>query len=539
MRHIPWRRAGLQVLLLIASLTTGMAAEAQSWPPYERPSNRPWPWPWQQPRDIHRELVVRYAPQRICRTTDSGRCTEWDTVLLRGYNGRLVGPTLEARPGDTLHILVDNQLPAREPRPPRPGGTNLPHDYNTTNLHTHGLHVSPSGNSDNVLISLPPGRKFEYEVKIPRDHYAGTFWYHPHKHGSVAMQIASGMAGALIIRGDIDEVPSIAAAREQIFVFQQLAYTEVENPYQPGQRANMVEDFVASFGALNRWRQLGKRTTINGEVEPTLHLRPGEVQRWRFIHAGTSQPIRPKLVREQQPLAVVEQHLIALDGITTGRVEPVQEVELHPGYRADVMIRVGDRPDRYLLVDEEYEEGDPRRVLARLIVAGRRVNMELPTAEELAPLAPLQPIMDHEVAGRPEQEARFSVDFNVTPPTPPRFLLNGNLFDPSAPPLQVELGKADQWVLSSGRELGHPFHIHVNPFQIMTDDGKVVWKDTLFIPPGKEIRIRTRYERYIGRFVMHCHILDHEDLGMMQQVEIVIPGDEGHGHDDQNASSRR
>ncbi|HSP79025.1 MAG TPA: multicopper oxidase domain-containing protein, partial [Myxococcaceae bacterium] len=341
------------------------------------------------------------------------------------------------------------------------------------------------------------------------------------------------------IRGDIDEVPAIAAAREQLFVFQQLAYTEVDNPYQPGERAYMVEDFVASFGATNRWRQLGRRTTINGQVEPTLHLRPGEVQRWRFIHAGTSQPIRPKLVRESEPLTVVEQHLIALDGITTGRIEPVQEVELHPGYRADVMIRAGDRPDRYLLVDEEYEEGDPRRVLARLRVSGRRVDRELPTEEELAPLAPLEPIRDHEGAGRPEKEARFTVNFNVTPPAPPQFFLNGELFDPNAPPLRVDLGKADQWVLSSGPELGHPFHIHVNPFQVMTDDGKIVWKDTLFIPPGKEIRIRTRYERYIGRFVMHCHILDHEDLGMMQQVEIAIPGDAGHGHPEQNVSLRR
>jgi FtsP/CotA-like multicopper oxidase with cupredoxin domain len=105
-------------------------------------------------------------------------------VHLRSYNGQLVGPTLRAKPGDKIIIHLKNMLPPNPPRDPQ--NMNMPHDFNTTNLHTHGLHVSPSGISDNVLRQMPPpadGSKeadYEVEIDIPANHPAGTFWYHPH-----------------------------------------------------------------------------------------------------------------------------------------------------------------------------------------------------------------------------------------------------------------------------------------------------------------------------------------------------------------------
>ena len=116
----------------------------------------------------------------------------YNKLKLRTYNGRLTGPTLVARPGDTLLITVEDRLPLNQSEDT---GSHL-HDLNSTNLHTHGLHVSPSGNSDNVLLQIDPGVTVEYEIKIPKDHPAGTFWYHAHKHGSVGVQTSSGMAGA-------------------------------------------------------------------------------------------------------------------------------------------------------------------------------------------------------------------------------------------------------------------------------------------------------------------------------------------------------
>ncbi|WP_246357859.1 multicopper oxidase family protein [Pyxidicoccus fallax] len=518
-RIMDGQRRRLPLLLLGTGLLVGPAASAE-------PESPPWPWP-QPSRDVYQALVVKYATNRICRLEEQGKCKEWDVVKLRSYNGKLVGPTIEVWPGDNLHIQMDNQLPPEiQPPPPDP---NIPHGFNTTNLHTHGLHVSPAGNSDNVLIAIGPQRKFEFEVKIPADHPAGTHWYHPHKHGSTAMQVSSGMAGALIVRGDIDEVPAIKAAQEKIFVFQQIPYSLVDDPYEPGKQANMVESFQVFIPG--RWEQSGRRTLINGEFMPTLKLKAGEVQRWRFLHAGTMETLRLRLVRESNPEVVLPQYQIAHDGITTGRIDEVQETEMFPGYRVDLMVRADRTPQTYLLVDEASPadrslNGQPetRKVLARVVVQGRSpVSMPLPDARQLSKLVPYAPIKDEEVTGM--QHVVFDIDFSVVPP---RFLINGKPYDPHAPPRKLTLEAVDEWHVTSSQFQGHPFHIHVNPFQVMLGDGKDIWKDTIFVPPSQTFRLRTRYRRYIGKFVMHCHIQDHEDLGMMELQEIVMPDSGGH-----------
>lgn len=476
--------------------------------------------------------MVQYATNRICRLMEQGTCKEWDTVKLRSYNGGLVGPLIEARPGDTLHIHLKNQLPA-EPQPPAPD-PNIPHGFNITNLHTHGLHVSPAGNSDNVLLSFGPQQEFEFEIKVPTDHPAGTYWYHAHKHGSVALQVSSGMAGALIIRGDIDEVPAIKAAQERIFVFEQIPYALIDDPYVPGTQANMVESYRQFIPG--GWEQSGRRTLINGEFVPTFKMKPGEVQRWRFIDAGTMEGLRLKLVRESDARSVIKQYQIAHDGITSGRLDAVTETEMFPGYRVDVMVKADPRPDTYLLIDEAspperslHGVMETAKVLARVVVEGPSVQMSLPDERTLAELAPFDNIPTEELTGT--QEAHFTFDTSVTPP---KFMINGKQFDPNAPPRRLVLGKVEEWSISASPGLGHPFHIHVNPFQVMKSNGKHIWKDTLFVGPNQSAKVRTRYKRYVGKFVLHCHILDHEDMGMMELQEIVPPdsmgGDGGGGH---------
>ncbi|WP_245814267.1 multicopper oxidase family protein [Cystobacter ferrugineus] len=489
-----------------------------------------WPTPWPRPDEqkVSQELVVKYGTNRICRTMEQGQCKQWDDVKLRSYNGGLVGPTIEVRPGSTLSILLDNQLPLEPPLletqllHPTP---NIPHGFNTTNIHTHGLHVSPVGNSDNVLLAIGPQKRFEYEIKIPDDHPAGLYWYHAHKHGSVALQVSSGMAGALIVRGDIDEVPAIRNARERIFVFEQIPYSLMEDPEAPGTQINMVENYDAFMPG--RWEESGLRTLINGELLPTISIRPGETQRWRFIHAGTMEALRLRLVRESDQQALMTQYQIAHDGITTGRLDAVQETEMFPGYRVDVMVRAGAVQETYLLVDEAsavadslHGQAESRKVLARVVVEGRSFGMmPLPSPAELARLVPFQPIADNEITGT--QEANFDVDFSVLPPV---FMINGRPYNPNDPPRRLQLEAVEEWRVSATAVQGHPFHIHVNPFLVMLGNGKDIWKDTLFIRPGQSFKLRTRYRRYIGKFVLHCHILDHEDMGMMEVEEIVPPG---------------
>ena len=131
-------------------------------------------------------------------------------LSLRSYEGNIPGPTLRLRPGEVLRIRLVNDLP---PNPdPVPLDMALPHHFNTTNFHSHGLHVSPGGISDNIFRSMEPGQSYDIEIAIPADHPRGTYWYHPHHHGSADVQMTSGMAGALIVEGDFDDIPEIAAA---------------------------------------------------------------------------------------------------------------------------------------------------------------------------------------------------------------------------------------------------------------------------------------------------------------------------------------
>ncbi|MEO0974835.1 MAG: multicopper oxidase domain-containing protein, partial [Pseudomonadota bacterium] len=167
-----------------------------------------------------------------------------DRVRLRSYQGAgvnpavpFVPPAINLRPGDTFRFTLINDLPPEDPSCTDHGDINIPHCFNYSNMHTHGLWVSPAGNSDNVLLRLAPGQQFTHEYNVSSDHPAGTFWYHPHLHGSTALQVSSGMGGPLIVRGerlpgaehtgDIDTLlrtPDGAPFAERVFVLTQIAY---------------------------------------------------------------------------------------------------------------------------------------------------------------------------------------------------------------------------------------------------------------------------------------------------------------------------
>jgi FtsP/CotA-like multicopper oxidase with cupredoxin domain len=141
------------------------------------------------------------------------------------FEGTIPGPTLEVKPGDTLSILLVNDLPFN---PPNERDNHFPHDEYTLNLHTHGLTVSPLGMSDNIFREMRPGKAYQIEIDIPIDHPSGTYWYHVHNHGSVTYQFLGGMAGFLIVKGGektLDTVPEVAAAKDIPMAFQVIRST--------------------------------------------------------------------------------------------------------------------------------------------------------------------------------------------------------------------------------------------------------------------------------------------------------------------------
>src|SRR5262249_5173608 len=263
---------------------------------------------------------------------------ERDSLKLRSYNGCLTGPVVEVLPGQTVRWTLNNKL-GETNAGPCPGETHTqPNCFNTTNLHTHGLHVSPAGNGDNVFINLQPGNTFEYEHNIPADHPAGTFWYHAHRHGSTAIQVGSSMAGALIVRGrrtiqqkragralvaDIDTILRARTGRslqERILVFQQISYGcfDPKDPGAPFSKRpdgswNCPKDFIGEvrdyeqIGGPGAWDASRRFTSINGEVLPRLGRDPatgvgepvyaGDIMRWRMVHGGVRDAVPMQIVK--------------------------------------------------------------------------------------------------------------------------------------------------------------------------------------------------------------------------------------------------
>ena len=428
----------------------------------------------------------------------------------RSYNGMLGGPLFRVRPGQTWRVRVSNLLEANPDSGHQPD-PNIPHHFNTTNLHTHGFHVDPGGVSDNVFLRIEPGEFVDYVFEIPANHPAGTYWYHPHKHGAATVQMFSGMAGMIIMEGDIDQVPEIAAAKEVPFIIQDLQI----NP------EGEVPDYTSKRAFKQDWRVV----TVNGQVRPAFRIRPGEIQRFRTLNST---------VAWTTPLEVEghTMHGLAFDGLTYPSVQEVQTERLAPGNRFDFLLRGGE-PGIYRIVKKQYQQASPafgpisatpEVHLANLVVEGDPVtDMGLPTT---LPAVDLPDILPSEVTN--QRTVVYKTEFDnggPSPEFPDNYTIDGMRFDPNHVGQTVALGAVEEWTITNPiDDTEHPFHIHVNPFQVVAINGQPVtprWQDTVILPRGGSATIRTRFEDFKGKFVNHCHMLGHEDLGMMQVVEVV------------------
>jgi FtsP/CotA-like multicopper oxidase with cupredoxin domain len=543
------------------------------------------------------------------------------SVSLRNMFGTIPAPTLRIRVGDLLRIKVFNNLP---PNPVFPPGTPpQPHHLrypNSTNLHTHGLHVYPDiypqpavppfidPNQPNLppLVfgdfvvddpeyGIQPGQTRQYEYRIRDDHPPGTYWYHPHLHGSSAMQVGSGMAGMLIIEGAIDDVPEIAAARELVFVFQAPIFD--------------------STGKLESFTDVAQITAggeppflVNGVRRPRIVMNTGEVQNWRFLNAGIFSMLNLSLDRHTQYQYSHDGNprrtLLQVAPLPAPAPKPPQPsypeaVVLGAGNRTNVLVRAG-APGTYYLRTMPIEMGrnlDPNTggavlnedILAEIVVVDTQMPMSLP--REPLPVTPfLDPITDEELAANGGLKRTIVMRvIGSNPPEPPfvgpaktplvdpppgelddwvyqkdKTQIASKVFamgavdttssrNPGFPPKTyipfqskkaltqtVALNAVEEWTIVNMNNIRHPFHIHVNPCYVVAVNGKYLpeseryWADTLPMPfsnvqptpptPGQamtSITFRSRFQHFTGRYVMHCHMLVHEDMGMMQGVTVI------------------
>jgi FtsP/CotA-like multicopper oxidase with cupredoxin domain len=318
------------------------------------------------------------------------------------------------------------------------------------------------------------------------------------------VQVASGMVGAIVVEGDFADVPEIARARERVMVLGQVVYDF----------AGTVEDFNTIFPETAT-----RFLSINGQYRPIIDMRPGEVQRWRLVGAQYQDSILLELDRHRL-------NVIAYDGIQLGAMKEMQRLLVAPGQRADVLVQAGG-PGTYELNAMPYDQGHPapHGPLGRVTVSGEPLPMKLPDA---LPKPPFEMIRDSEITGRRTLTLSAIGD---PPGNRPgalwrefRFMIDGKSFDPGRIDQRVKLGAVEEWTIvnSDGRDT---FHIHTNPFQVTQVNGRpqadLEWRDSVSVPgKGGSVVFRSRFLDYTGVFMLHCHMMNHEEMGMMQTVEV-------------------
>ena len=412
------------------------------------------------------------------------------TVHAITYGGSLPGPTLVVSPGDTLRVALTNNLD--EP----------------TNLHTHGLHVSPDGSSDNVFRRIDPGTTADYRYEIPRDHPPGVFWYHPHHHGLAAKQVFGGLYGAIIVE---DPTP-IAATTERILIVSDISFDS--------------SGAIATASQMDRMRgRQGSTMLLNGQVDANMTARPGDRERWRIINACTSRYLDLRL--DGQSLQLL--------GKDSGRFETAREVTalaLLPGNRADVLVTMA--AGTSVLQAVPVDRGIPAGAMGGALSSTGTVGLAtLRVSGATSSPVPNPPAS----TPRDLRGARLTGTRTLTFAAGGagmggsgmggmmQFTIDGRSFDPGRVDQSVAAGSVEEWTISNTSSMDHPFHLHVWPMQVIEIGGRAattpVWQDVVNIPARSRTRVRIAFEDFTGTAVYHCHILDHKDNGMMGVISVA------------------
>lgn len=413
------------------------------------------------------------------------------------YSGSYVGPTLAVKPGDLLNPTINNQL--TEP----------------TNLHTHGLHVSPEGNSDDVLLEIDPNQKQEFDIQLPMNQPQGLYWYHPHFHGDVNPQIAMGLSG-LITVGDPDGgAPELAGITEHLLALK---------------NAQIVNGLITDQSTEDPATQV---FTVNGQLLPSLTMRPGELQIFNVANIGNNSFFTLQLQDQNKKAQTL--YSVAEDGNPFFQViQQTPGVALPPGRRWSFIIQGGQAGQTWTLLTNGFNDGFrqwPATPLMTITFQGTPAQPRtIPTT--LSPNFPLYRDLRQVPASQIAQQR--TVEFEQGPdPNTGQFVfeINGGEF-PNNPVFQPQLGTIEEWTLLNPTTDDHPFHLHTNPQQVMSSspgnnpNGLAQWTDVENVPhatngvPGKVV-IRVEFQDFTGSLVFHCHRVDHEDMGMMSLVNIL------------------
>ncbi|MFZ0479173.1 MAG: multicopper oxidase domain-containing protein [Terriglobales bacterium] len=470
-------------------------------------------------------------------------------------SGTIEAPTLRLNPGDTLNLTLTNQLnlpvanAAHAKHPMHMGPMTMapmkmsksPSDtscnggtitQNSTNLHFHGLNIPPVCHQDDVINTLiqPTDPPFQYQIQIPSNEPPGLYWYHPHPHGFTTNQVNGGASGALIVGGIENVKPQVAGLTEQVLLVRQ----QFLNP--------------------GSWLPGPYETTLNFEtvVTPPLHslplivADPGEQQFWRVLNASTQGFLSLQIAYNGAPQSL---ELISVDAVPVTGNPYVTTINIPPAGRAEFVMTGPPEGANAIFVDLGFNTGpvgnpNPAQVLANIVSSSDAVkrNLHVPPKHSI-PAAKVPPAARQRFANLATAKvtAARSLYFSeategTNGPTNYFITVQGQtpaVFNPALPPAIVtNVGAVEDWTIENHSSEEHAFHMHQIHFLVMAINGKPlqtpVMQDTVLIPywdgkspyPSVKVRMDFRDPEIAGTFVYHCHVLDHEDGGMMAEIQV-------------------
>lgn len=417
----------------------------------------------------------------------SGTTTFADGIASQtlGYNGSYLGPTLVMNRGDDVRVHLQNSL-----------------DESTT-LHWHGMHV-PAVMDGGPHQPVAAGASLDPHWTV--DQPAATLWYHPHPHGETERQVGMGLAGMVIVRDDAE------------------AALPLPRDYGVDDLPVIVQDATLKPGRLSRGDQgfiggLGDQLIVNGAVGPYAEVST-DVVRLRLLNASPAR-IYQFGFSDTRTFA-----MIASDGGLLDAPFETAEVRLSPGERAEILVRMA--PGEHVVLQSiDPDLGGVIGFIGNMGGSDKFDVLELRAAPALesrgtvpAALVPVERL-DPSTASA---ERRFTLDGTQ---------INQREMDMSRIDEVVTLGTTEVWDVTNGMAATHNLHVHDVQFQVVSVGGQpptpdlAGWKDTIYLLPNTEYRIVMRFEDYAdpdSPYMYHCHLLRHEDSGMMGQFVVVKPG---------------